>query len=352
MSIYGAARNFIIERLLRPLADFCAVNRPELYEYIFYDLYHTTHREDLGEVLLLHVSNMEDFIQLKGENDFALKVPFEFAAPPVKFKVAAVVHIFYPELAEEIKNLLLNIPCAVDVFISTTDEQKKSAVEKVFGDFDRGRVTIKIFPNRGRDIAPAFVGFREIYGDYDACVHIHTKKSPHAERRLAGWRNHLYKNLLGSPEIVGGILKILSYEHIGAVFPQYFDPIRIFVNWGRNYSVTKNFLHGLGVEVDNRNLIEFPAGSMFWFKPQALAPLFDCGLTFDNFPEERGQVDGTLAHAIERAFLFVVEAAGFRWVKIIADEKFSTMTPTLKSPSQTELDANIARACHSVLKKY
>lgn len=333
-----------LKNLLRPFADLCAVNYPRLYEFIFYNIIHRTHREDLGDAFYLRMSDFENFVQLKRENDFALKVPLDYVAPPVNKKVAAVVHIFYPELAADMKSLLQNIPCAFDLFISTTDEKKKSVIENVFADFNKGSITIKIFPNRGRDIAPAFIGFRDIYKDYDICVHLHSKKSPHAQIRLAGWRNYFYKNLLGSPEIVNGILSILNDDKVGFVFPQYFNQIRISINWGENYLITKNFLHKLGIEIDNRHLIEFPAGSMFWFKPKALAPLLDCGLTFDDFPEECGQIDGTLAHAIERAFLFIAETAGFYWVKIDDDG--------LKSKSQAELNANIEQARHSVLKRY
>lgn len=336
---------------LARLKDFCAVNFPAAYEML-YRFRHDVRLEDLGEAVCVHAENLTEHVRLKNNRDFALKVPLNFCTPPVKLRVAAVVHIFYPELAAELKNLLLNIPCAADIFISTTDEQKKSVIEKVFGDFYKGSVTIKIFENRGRDIAASFIGFKEIYKNYDVCIHIHSKKSLHAKSRLSGWRNHLYENLLGSPEIVDGILKIMADERVGMVFPQYFTPIRISINWGRNYLVTKNFLRRIGIEIDNRNLIEFPAGSMFWFKPQALAPLLDSGLTFDDFPKESGQIDGTIAHAIERSFLFMVEAAGFSWVKVDSNEKFFGMTPILKSYSQAELEANIERACHSVLKKY
>ena len=352
MNFYREVRSFIGRNFVHPFENFCAIHRPEIYDFIYYDLRLETQRADCGDVFFMQVKGMENFMRLKREKDFSLKVPLNFDAPPVNFKVAAVVHIFYPELAAELKNLLLNIPCAVDVFISTTSPEKKFAIEKIFDDFDKGNVTIKIFANRGRDIAPAFVGFKEIYKSYDACLHIHSKKSPHAEDILFGWRNNLYKNLLGSPEIVGGILKILSEEKVGLVFPQYFYPIRHSINWGENFHGTKNFLHGLGIEIDNRNLIEFPAGSMFWFKPKALAPLLESDLTFEDFPEECGQIDGTLAHAIERAFLFVVEAAGFTWIKIDSDKKFFGATPILKSSSQAELEKNIFEARHSVLKKY
>ncbi|MBQ6131585.1 MAG: hypothetical protein IJL12_04515 [Selenomonadaceae bacterium] len=352
MSFYRTARSFIGKNFVHPFEEFCAIHRPEIYEFIYYDLRLKAKREDCGDAFFMQVECMENFVRLKRGKDFALKVPLNFTALPVNFKVAAVVHIFYPELAAELKNLLLNIPCAVDVFISTTSPEKKSAIKKVFSDFDKGSVTIKIFDNRGRDIAAAFVGFREIYSGYDVCVHIHSKKSPHAEKILRGWRDHLYKNLLGSPEIVGGILKILADEKVGVVFPQYFDSIRVSINWGENYHATKNFLRGLGIEISHRNLLEFPAGSMFWFKPKALVPLLDSRLTFDDFPEERGQIDGTLAHVIERAFLFVVEAAGFTWIKVDSDEKFFRTTPLLKSRSQAELTANMERARRSVLKRY
>ena len=352
MNFYRAARNFIGNHFIAPFEDFCAVNYPAFYENLFYNFKHKARREDCGDVFFMQMNGFEDFVQLKREKNFALKVPLDFAAPPSNFKIAAVVHIFYPELAAELKNLLLNIPCAADVYISTTSPEKKSAIEKIFRAFDKGNVTVKIFPNRGRDIAPAFVGFREIYKNYDVCIHIHSKKSPHAKSRLAGWREHLYQNLLGSPEIVGGILQILANEKIGAVFPQNFPPIRIFINWGENYLITKNFLHRLGIEIDNRNLIEFPAGSMFWFKPQALAPLLESDLMLEDFPEELGQLDGTIAHAIERSFLFIVETAGFDWIKIDDGKNNFAMTPILKSSAQVELDENIFKARHSVLKKY
>ncbi|MBR0287729.1 MAG: hypothetical protein IJQ82_01995 [Selenomonadaceae bacterium] len=352
MNFYRAVRSFIGRNFVHPFENFCAIHRPEIYDFIYYDLRLETRREDCGDAVFMQIKGFENFVRLKRGKDFALKVPLNFDAPPVKFKIAAVVHIFYPELADELKNLLLNIPGAVDVFISTTSPEKKIAIEKVFGDFDKGSVTIKIFVNRGRDIAAAFVGFREIYKNYDVCLHIHSKKSPHAQNILFGWRDSLYKNLLGSPEIVGGILKILAQEKVGLIFPQYFNPIRTSIDWGENYHVTKNFLHELGIEIDHRNLIEFPAGSMFWFKPEALAPLIDSDLTFDDFPEEGGQIDGTIAHAIERAFLFIVEAAGFIWIKVDSDKKFFNTTPLLKSSSQVELNKNIFKAWHSVLKKY
>ena len=46
-------------------------------------------------------------------------------------------------------------------------------------------------------------------------------------------------------------------------------------------------------------------------RPAALAPLRALGLALSAFEAEAGRVDGGLEHAVERAFNFVVRAAGF-----------------------------------------
>jgi lipopolysaccharide biosynthesis protein len=51
---------------------------------------------------------------------------------------------------------------------------------------------------------------------------------------------------------------------------------------------------------------------MFWCRLQAMRPLLDAHLPESLFEAETGQIDGTLAHAIERIFVHVVHAAGYQ----------------------------------------
>ena len=290
-----------------------------------------------------------DTLRLNEQFDYALKLPFAFDVPQQDLKIVAVVHIFYSEFAGKIKSALSNIPGKVDVFISTDTKEKQEKIKTVFADFPKGRVTIKVFPNRGRDIAPMLVGFSDVYDNYDVAVHIHSKKSLHDSKELDGWGEYLFNANLGSPKIVGDILHILSFADAGIVFPQHFYPVRDHINWGRDYAQTRSLLTKCGVTIDNRCLLDFPSGSMFWFKPQAVRPLLDLPLTFDKFPAENGQIDGTLAHAVERSFLYICESQGLKWVKITTESAAVGDDTTVDTTVAAELQNNIDKCWQSLL---
>ena len=252
------------------------------------------------------------------DNDFSIKLPIaeanSFECSKYSGKLAVVVHVFYPDLINEIIDYLLNIPFHFNLFISTNTQEKKESIENVLHSRNIIDVVVKIFPNQGRDIAPTIVGFKSEILEHEYFLHLHSKKSPHGA--LENWRTYTYENLLGSKEIVASVFYLLSQSNVGIVFPQHFRVLRGCINWGYNFECVRDLLKRSSINISADTLLEFPSGSMFWAKSEALAPLLALGLSFDDFPEEAAQVDGTLAHAIERSLLYFAESKGFTWLKI------------------------------------
>lgn len=289
----------------------------------------------------------------KDEYDYSLEVPsnisddFSFTSP-----IAAIIHIYYPDLTEEIVSYLNNIPTQVDLYISTSDETKKSLIENTLASYDKGSVSVCVFENKGRDIAPTFVGFRDVFSKYEYFIHLHSKKSL-IHNHLNEWRNYLFKTLLGSEKIVSTILWQLSRPDIGVVFAQHYEGIRKWLGWGpADFLNVQNLLAKSGIRIDFTNYLDFPSSTMFWGKTAAIRPLLDLNLSWNDFPTENGQDTGTIAHAIERSILFYAEYAGYKWVKIARHDLLTSYPQSILSYKNTD---EYNYACNqvfvSVLKK-
>ena len=98
------------------------------------------------------------------EIDYSLIIPLPHVSVPTLADgpIAAIIHMYFPELAVEFRSYLENIPGEVDLYLSTPDDFAGDG-ETAFSDWPKGRVEVRVLPNRGRDIAPKLVGFRDIY---------------------------------------------------------------------------------------------------------------------------------------------------------------------------------------------
>lgn len=270
------------------------------------------------------------------ECDFAIAAPFGFTPSKRERKIAVVIHCFYPDLLPLLLEKLQLLPCDADLFISTDAQEKKAEIENICANW-RGAVEVRIFPNRGRDVAPKFIGFADVYQRYDIFLHLHTKKSPHAGDRLATWRDYLIDTLIGSREIAESILTLFDDPKVGVIFPQHMYELRGSLNWGYNYDLARVLLRKAGIALNKNLPLEFPSGSMFWGRSAAIRPLLDLGLDFEDFPAESGQIDGTLAHAIERTILMFAESSGHEWLKVARRDLYPLQHTLLEVLSPDEI---------------
>ncbi|MBA3580930.1 MAG: hypothetical protein H0W44_00595 [Gammaproteobacteria bacterium] len=251
--------------------------------------------------------------------DNCIAVPLDYAidkweTPP---HIAVICHMYYPDMADEFRGYLLNIPYSFDLFITTDTKEKQLDIQNGFAQWRKGHVDVHVVPNRGRDIAPKLVACKDVYGQYEYFLHIHTKKSPHAES-LGEWRTYLLQNLLGSEALVYSVFEAFRVDpDLGMIAPPHYKTLHKRVGWGLNFKQGKDIAMRMGISISKQRSIDFPSGSMFWGRSAALKPLLDCNFMLEEFPAEKKQKDETLAHVIERIYFYSCEKAGFRWVKIV-----------------------------------
>ncbi|GAB3537732.1 hypothetical protein GCM10027343_01650 [Noviherbaspirillum agri] len=247
-------------------------------------------------------------------------------SPKALPSIGVHLHLFYADLATEFAYFLKNIPYPFTLYVSVVDEYSRATVEKRFmSDLPLARVVVEVHRNRGRDIAPFLVGFGKRLLRHDIICHIHSKRSPHNHAK-ADWRRQLVHNLLGSPALVAAAINILGESaNIGMLFPEYHHSLRGQISWGTNYDICQKLASRLGIEINKEELALFPAGSMFWARKESLACLLNLPLTWEDFPDEAGQVDGTYAHAVERLLGEIVVAHGYELLQIKAEKQHSLM---------------------------
>ncbi|WP_020564245.1 rhamnosyltransferase WsaF family glycosyltransferase [Methylosarcina fibrata] len=250
--------------------------------------------------------------------DYSVAVPFSYdlvswETPP---RLAVICHMFYPDMADEFKGYFSNIPFGFDLYITTDSDAKKSSIQQSFSGWNKGKVDVRLAQNRGRDIAPKLITCRDVYHRYEFVLHVHTKKSLNWGD-AHGWRTYLLETLMGSSAIVESVFEAFRLDpKLGMIAPQHIEMIRQYLGKDSNTGNAELFARRLGITLTHDKTIDFPSGSMFWARSAALKPLLDLKLSFKDFPEELGQVDGTLGHLIERMYFAICEKAGFRWLKI------------------------------------
>jgi lipopolysaccharide biosynthesis protein len=269
--------------------------------------------------------------------DRSAAVPFLFETEPlcIEPSICVICHLFYDDLADEMREVLRNIPFKFDLFISTSDEQKRQRILAAFAALNKGKVDVRIAPNRGRDIAPKLVTFSDVYDKYEYVLFVHGKKSAKSSVGQK-WRDTLIDGLMGSPATVRSIITVFErHRSVGIIMTQHFEPIRAHLHWDHVFARARKLARRMGFAVTSRQVLDFPSGSMFWARTAALAPLLALDLNYDDFPEEKGQTRRTIQHAIERLFLFSAEHAGFSWVKVASRDHYSDRSAieTLDSPA-------------------
>lgn len=243
-------------------------------------------------------------------------------------KIGLFFHIYFEDLIEECFNYASNVPEYVDIFITTDKESKKIKIENKFSEL-KNKIDIKIIENRGRDVSAFLVPNREEILKYDIACFAHDKKTKQLHPELKGeeFKYKCLENILGNKNFVNNIINLfIENPRLGLLSPPAPNHAEFYGNlgreWGENYDITVEFLKDLKIEinVDKGKAPIAPYGTMFWFRPKAMKKLLEKTWKYEDFPKEPNKIDGTLLHAIERAYPFVVQEAGFYSANVLNED--------------------------------
>ena len=227
--------------------------------------------------------------------------------------VAVHIHLYYTDLLAEFVSYLENIPFKFDLYISIGRDADVDAIKSGCKSLKRvGKLEVKSVENRGRDLAPLYCIFAREILEHDYFLHAHSKKSIYSGVEKAGWRQYSMETLMGSPTTVEAVMNMFEQDNAGLIYPDFNDELpMIAYSWLKNEARGRKLFKEFDISRPFPSVFNYPAGSFFWARTQALKPLFDRMYSLDDFEVELGQTDGTLAHALERILPFISAKQGF-----------------------------------------
>ena len=198
------------------------------------------------------------------------------------------------------------------------DPARRGTAERVQARFQDAEIIV--YDNRGRDVGPFIQLLREGRLDaFDLICKLHGKKSGlSGPRMLLGeiWRQATTFDLIGSRDVVDRI--VAEFEHSPETQMIGSRRFRLPNEWkrrrrrGARTGRWSSMLKTMGMSASSR--LDYFAGTMFWVRRGALEPLEQLGLSLASFPNETGQQDGTLQHALERVLgMICAKISGVAW---------------------------------------
>jgi lipopolysaccharide biosynthesis protein len=238
--------------------------------------------------------------------------------------LAVVIHVFYTEVFKEILHYLECSNYSLIKLYITTIPQLSESVNKA-ASCSSFQYSLMIVDNRGRDILPFLKILPEVFcNEHEFILKVHTKKSNHLQKREL-WKHDLFEKLMGNNHLIKNVKTIQSSEKIGIVGPSgHILPLMFY--YGGNSSNVLHLTKKLGVDSKKLAGLHFVAGSMFFARKESLIPILRLKLSDEDFEPESGQKDGTMAHAVERAFSVALISSNLELV----DTEFNIQEPFLR----------------------
>lgn len=299
----------------------------------------------LHEQAAKDTSLVQDLLRLTGTLDIHHLIqdvePFELKQACTRpSRLSVILHLYYPDLWAEFREALSRLPEGIMLTVTGPEASLHAVRTDILADFPAAR--IHPTPNRGRDVAPFIAVLPDVLAENpDLVLKLHSKKSTHLHDGNL-WRQNLLSQLLPGNDTLSALIDCFAADSkLGILVPRgHLLHSEVYLE------VHEDRVAGLAARMEMRlpsNGWFFAAGSMFWFRPEALEPLLKMGLQPDEFEDESGQIDGTLAHAMERVFSLSAMKAGMNVAEIPTAKDHLNKTYSFAERSTDLLKREIGR---------
>lgn len=231
-----------------------------------------------------------------------------------QLKVAACLHIFYEDFIDRFARALDDFPVDIDVLLTLAKDEFTGHARKVLGNHPRvGKLEIRVVPNRGRNFGPMLVEYAKELEHYDLFCHLHSKKSLYSGKEQTQWADYLTEYMLRDTAIVAGVLNAFADDaSLGMYYPTTFW---MMPSWVNHMTMNAPFMQKWEQRFNLSPLpgfLSYPAGGMFWARPEALQGIIGEQWGYEDFPEEPLPNDGSMLHALERVVGRLAEQRGYQ----------------------------------------
>ena len=204
-----------------------------------------------------------------------------------------LLHAYYPDDLDTFSPYLLRLPVKTHAII--TCPVNSYEVCRRWAARNDLKVTIIETVNRGRDWGPFLAVAKGLNApDTSAILKLHTKRSPHREDGSV-WLEHVLDGLVPSESTASEVRELFAegnYDILAAP-----GTLSSASDWKPQRKQVQRLYSSITADND----FDFPAGSMFWLSPRLFKEIAALDVSISDYEPELGQLDGTLAHALERA---------------------------------------------------
>ena len=318
--------------------DFCTDIPREVMRYIANN---TQYDCNLIWENLLRTVNLYD---LKNWFNWNQILPVDYFRPIKKDpKIAVIFYTYYDDIAKKYRHNIEAFPDGTDFYFTTDTKEKRENLQKLFSPFgERYHIEYRLVENRGRDVSALLVGCRDIVleGSYDLICFMHDREEIENSDQFScveqSFSNCCIENIADSSNYINNVIAVFEDQpRLGIAVPPPPKNASYYKTIGGSWGMSNNFQNvqklllelGITVPIEQQKPPVTAYGSVFWFRPDALFPLFQRKWCVEDFPLKPICKDNAISNTIELSYGFIAQKQGY-YTSVIMNSAYAEQEVT------------------------